>query len=145
MSQYQIVNPDGTTGKHWYHTFTTDTTAGSADSSGNYTADVGNGTVFVPSNTTWYNTGGNITIDYDLPSVQFPINEEAEVYILPDMVCAHCMKPLGMFCSDGHYIQSDNEEYRFVHSLKCNEKLGLKYKVAHVQGVNKAYHVKCPE
>ena len=62
------------------------------------------------------------------------------VSVSPDDLCYTCDEPLGMFCEKGHYISSDNEEYRFHHSLSCNEKLGILY---HIDSMGKS-HVKCP-
>lgn len=121
---------------------TTDSSAGN-----NYTVDTGTLTVDL-NNAYWTDTTGgtgNITIDYNQPTFKFPIDEEAEVYISSDVICLRCAKPLGMVCEKGHYIQSDKEEYRFVHSLKCNKKLALKFRAIRENQVNKVYHAECPE
>lgn len=105
-----------------------------------------------PSTTAGTNTWGSGTITvapfiFDIPTVQFDdkSGEQIEIFVLPDMVCGKCYRALGMFCSKEHYIKTDNEEHRFVHSLKCNEKLGLKYRIQRLNGQNNVYHIKCPE
>ncbi len=79
-----------------------------------------------------------------IPSVEISKDETVEVYISPDQLCLNCSQPIGMFCEKGHYIKSDSEEYRFAHSLTCNEKLGLRFRAKEAQGIKSIEHIVCP-
>ena len=106
-------------------TINTDSTAGSAN--------------------TWI-TWPTTTWDYTpfVPTVEISKDETVEVYIMPDQLCLKCSRPIGMFCEKGHYIKSDSEEYRFAHSLTCNEKLGLRFKAYEAKGIKGIEHIVCP-
>lgn len=106
-------------------TITTDSTTG------------GTGTWITWPTTTW---------DYTprVPTVEISKDETVEVYISPDMICIKCSQAIGMFCEKGHYIKTDSEEYRFAHSLTCNEKLGLRFRAKEAQGIKSIEHIVCP-
>ena len=91
--------------------------------------------------TYWINTPTQIWgPPLDKPSVEVGA-KPLLVQVTPDDPCKVCDLPLGMFCEKGHYIKTDNEEYRFVHSIKCNEKLSVLYRI---DAFGKR-HVECPK
>ncbi len=79
-----------------------------------------------------------------IPSVEISKDETVEVYISPDQLCLNFSQPICKFCEKGHYIKNDSEEYRFAHSLTCNEKLGLRFRAKEAQGIKSIEHIVCP-
>ena len=123
---------------------TTDTTSagnGCFGTNVNITTDSTTGS----SANTWITWPGNTWQPVlDIPTVEISKDETVEVYIMPDQLCLNCSQPIGMFCDAGHYIKSDSEEYRFAHSLTCNEKLGLKFRAYEAKGIKSIEHIICP-